>query len=815
MRSLAAALGAGVVWGVFGEVLLAGWAYDGSTGMWLASSRPPDPFADWENNAAGHRRMLRATETGGTWVDPGWGGTPGWRISLIFTIFVVLSFAIEKGLHAAERRIREVGYKGLLHTMRKVEEELLILGFLSLLLTAFSSFLVRICVDCGAYGCKVDAATEADAVESAAHARALLGRALLSATDACSNPCPAGKEPFWSAEALHQTHLFVFILAIIFILYSATSMVLGWLRVGTWRGWEKEAVDKCVTEDLLPPKSLVVPEDWDGEDCIAICEANEERSSVTLLLTDFANQFFRSVSTGRYINLRRAFVERSRLDSNFDFVTYVNTSIQEDFALIVGLDWLLWLIAAVWIALDSPDGMVNIYIYFWMPALAMVAQLMVGTKIMSMSRTLEENSFLYFTARKTRGLAQWQAANRLSRTASQAKLLTDLEHSGSRAIEQKSTLTRVSTMRGSDMETATRLGLDASEVLFVQFWFDRNILFIYIFQFIMFVNVFIISMLIFSAWQGLTDTLVFNGMPWWSVIIVVVVQLLLVFHAAWFILPVYILVTCAGSKYNSRFLGQTVRRSGGGILGLLGFRKDAHKKALERGKQSIMIRDINAIKEGEGFGLPAPQASALESLQVLATVKEPASPGPVYVAGAAADVLPAEPTANESRRVSVEAAEAPVANIASVSTWHAHSRAGSGLGLTSFAEIRAQALAATRNERLFALDQNNEENVLVSVGDDVLGMDPAPSAPDSSEACLAPPPVTTALDDFRAAGEQVTIGRTSAARRLLSTLRESRPPPQGTPIIEEDESAGTPVQRTTSAAESRQSVRDIFGPRTP
>jgi len=218
MRSLAAALGAGVVWGVFGEVLLAGWTYDGSTGMWVASSRPPDPCADWGNNAAGHGRTLRATETGGTWADPGWGGTPGWRISLIFTIFVVLSFAIEKGLHAAERRIREVGYKGLLHTMRKVEEELLILGFLSLLLTAFSSFLVRICVDCGAYGCMEDAVTEAGAVESAAHARALLGRALLSATDACSNPCPAGKEPFWSAEALHQTHLFVFILAIIFIL---------------------------------------------------------------------------------------------------------------------------------------------------------------------------------------------------------------------------------------------------------------------------------------------------------------------------------------------------------------------------------------------------------------------------------------------------------------------------------------------------------------------------------------------------------------------------------------------------------------------
>ena len=789
------------MWFTFGEAITAGWTFDGGTGTWSQVAQGPAV----DGMGTGRTLMASTSSSSSSWADPGWGGTPGWRISLIFTLFVVLSFGIEKGLHVAERNIRAVGYKGLLHTMRKVEEELLILGFLSLLLTAFSSLLVRICVDCPSEGCAAE-------YESAGNAgAALLRRALLSATDACSNPCPAGKEPFWTAEALHQTHLFVFTLAIIFILYSATSMVLGWLRVMTWRGWEIEAVEKCTaSESLIPPKSLVIPEGCREDNYLEICHANEDRSWIALLVTDFANQFYRSVSTARYINLRRAFVERSRLDANFDFVTYVNTSIQEDFALIVGLDWLLWLIAAVWIALDSPDGTLNIYIYFWMPALAMVAQLAVGTKIMSMARTLEENGFLYFTARKEHGATRWQAAKGLSRSASINKPLADLDEKihSQRDLEQRSALARQNTMNIRDLEVTTRLGLDASEVLYVQFWFDRNILFIYLFQFIMFVNVFIISMLIFSTWQGLTDTLVFNGMPWWSVVIVVVVQLLLVFHAAWFILPVYILVTCAGSKYNARFLGQTIRHAGGGgLLGFLGFRKDAHKKSLEREKQAIMIRDINKRKEAEVAAAKDMQPADRGSFDRSASVGVAGPSSPVAGPSMHAEPSPAPVPNEDAEGLSLEEQEAPLANRASVSTWHAHSRAGSGIGLTSFAEIRAQALAASRGQGPDYLDGggHGEDHLVLDVGDGVdAGTAPRFDGQRTSEA--------TALDEFRASGEQVTIGRTSEARRLLSAIREGRPP-HGAPIPEDEgESEATPASRTpSSATRSRQSVRDIFG----
>ncbi|KAG2376303.1 MLO-like protein [Vigna angularis] len=173
--------------------------------------------------------------------------TPTWAVAVVCTVFILISIALEKSLHKVGTWLGKKQKKALLEALEKVKAELMILGFISLLLTFGQSYIVKICVPekladkmlpCP-YKYK-DAEKASDDGEK--HRRKLLSyerRYLAADTTSfkCSNE---GHEPLLSVNGLHQLHILIFFLAVFHVLYSAITMLLGRLKIRGWKAWEAE-----------------------------------------------------------------------------------------------------------------------------------------------------------------------------------------------------------------------------------------------------------------------------------------------------------------------------------------------------------------------------------------------------------------------------------------------------------------------------------------------------------------------------------------------------------------------------------------------
>jgi hypothetical protein len=188
----------------------------------------------------------------------------GWPISLLFLLFLAISVAFEKGIKRAEAALERRGSAGLLRALRSALNELLVFGVLSLTLSFLSPTLARICVPIAAVGSDggsglsggngdddpQQAAATAAAVSAGGPTTPLLGggggghahaRRLLSGGSAALVECPAGRAPLYTAESIHDSHVFLLFVAVSHIAYSAATMALCLWRVNRWRRWEEEA----------------------------------------------------------------------------------------------------------------------------------------------------------------------------------------------------------------------------------------------------------------------------------------------------------------------------------------------------------------------------------------------------------------------------------------------------------------------------------------------------------------------------------------------------------------------------------------------
>lgn len=59
------------------------------------------------------------------------------------------------------------------------------------------------------------------------------------AAAAGGDSCPKGKEPLWSITAMHQSHIFIFTLAVTHIVYAMLSMLICLYKLRRWEKWEK------------------------------------------------------------------------------------------------------------------------------------------------------------------------------------------------------------------------------------------------------------------------------------------------------------------------------------------------------------------------------------------------------------------------------------------------------------------------------------------------------------------------------------------------------------------------------------------------
>ncbi|KAL9684801.1 hypothetical protein QQ045_022242 [Rhodiola kirilowii] len=109
----------------------------------------------------------------------------------------------------------------------------MILGFISLLLTVTQKVISKICIP-GHFVSIMLPCKDQDEEGSSETPASAGSRRLLESESAGggSGHCAAkNMVPMLSVEAVHQLHIFIFVLAVVYVIFCATTMVLGRARV--------------------------------------------------------------------------------------------------------------------------------------------------------------------------------------------------------------------------------------------------------------------------------------------------------------------------------------------------------------------------------------------------------------------------------------------------------------------------------------------------------------------------------------------------------------------------------------------------------
>ncbi|KAK1274426.1 MLO-like protein 1 [Acorus gramineus] len=269
--------------------------------------------------------------------------TPTWVVAAVCSIIVLISLLVERFLHYLGKFLKNKNQNAVFEALQKLKEELMLLGFISLLLTVFQNRISQICIPESItfhmLPCKLP---EGSAVGQESHSHRAFPvdhnwrrRRLLSGGSNSGHCKQQGKVPLLSLEALHNLHIFIFVLAVVHVIFCATTMVLGGMKIREWKHWEAK-------------------------------------------IRSFLKQFYASVTETDYTALRSGFImTHCRGSPDFDFHKYMMRALQSDFRRVVGISWYLWLFVVVFLLLNI-DGW---HTYFWLSFLPLILLLTVGAKL--------------------------------------------------------------------------------------------------------------------------------------------------------------------------------------------------------------------------------------------------------------------------------------------------------------------------------------------------------------------------------------------------------------------------------------------------
>ncbi|WOL19215.1 MLO-like protein [Canna indica] len=304
--------------------------------------------------------------------------TPTWVIAAVCAVIIVISLAMERSLHHLGKILKKKNQDPLFRALEKLKEELMLLGFISLLLTVFQNRISSICVSKDFVShmlpCKLESSTkEHENYHDTDFYYGHVGnkRRLLS-SGASSNFCTSkGKVPLVSLEALHQLHIFIFVLAVVHVVFSASTMVLGGAKIREWKHWEDAIQNECNS-------NIQTDRSHQNQFVTGRISGTWRKFAVINWMASFLKQFYGSVTKSDYKVLRAGFVKRHcAWNKNFNFHKYMMRALEDDFKKVVGISWYLWLFVILFLLLNVHGW----HIYFWLSFLPLVLLLVVGTKL--------------------------------------------------------------------------------------------------------------------------------------------------------------------------------------------------------------------------------------------------------------------------------------------------------------------------------------------------------------------------------------------------------------------------------------------------
>ncbi|KAL6651637.1 hypothetical protein ACP70R_010562 [Stipagrostis hirtigluma subsp. patula] len=321
--------------------------------------------------------------------------TPTWSVATVLTLLVAGSLLIERSIHRLSNWLKKTHRNPLYKAMEKMKEEMMLLGFISLLLAATSRIISGICIDSKYYNSKFSPCTKAEVEESSTeHAIAgarkhlmevILHHSLrrnLKGTYHHRQVCHEGYESFVSHEGLEQLHRFIFVMAVTHVTYSCLTMLLAILKIHNWRKWEDEAFrDNHESFSHIAYVSATRRQP-------TLTKSSSFRSwsqnNAAMWLFCFFAQFGQSVVRADYLILRKGFIMNHNLPPTYDFHNYMIRSMEEEFEKIVGVSGVLWGFVVAFMLFNVNGS----NLYFWIAILPVALVLLVGAKLQHVIATL-------------------------------------------------------------------------------------------------------------------------------------------------------------------------------------------------------------------------------------------------------------------------------------------------------------------------------------------------------------------------------------------------------------------------------------------
>ncbi|OQU85157.1 hypothetical protein SORBI_3004G182300 [Sorghum bicolor] len=299
--------------------------------------------------------------------------TPTWIVASVCSIIVVISLLFERLLHLLGKRLTKGRRKPLYEALLKVKEELMLLGFISLLLTVFQGTTQKICVQESVMRHLLPCSLPADDKVTAHFMIAGGGtRRLLAGGGASSDYCLKGKVPILSVEAIHQLHIFIFVLAVTHVVLSAVTVILGITQTRNWKYWE----DKIQQNNDSAPQMIKHVQEF--QFIKSHFRGHGKRWGIFGWLRSFFKQFYGSVTEEDYTTLRLGFVmKHCRGHPKFNFYNYMNRALEVDFKKVVGISWYLWAMLMIFLLLNVHGW----YVYIWLSVAPFILLLVLGSKM--------------------------------------------------------------------------------------------------------------------------------------------------------------------------------------------------------------------------------------------------------------------------------------------------------------------------------------------------------------------------------------------------------------------------------------------------
>ncbi|XP_030451672.1 MLO-like protein 6 [Syzygium oleosum] len=308
--------------------------------------------------------------------------TPTWAVAVVCFVLVLVSIIIEHIIHIIGQWLKKKHKRALYESLEKIKSELMLLGFISLLLTVGQGPISNICIS-EKVGATWHPCSKSQESDHESNGRKLLGlsdspgggrRVLAGAT---YDNCAAKKKvPFVSADGIHQLHIFIFVLAVFHVLYCILTMALGRAKMRSWKAWEKETrtAEYQFTHD--PERFRFARETSFGRRHMRFWT----KTPVLIWIVCFFRQFVRSVPKVDYLTLRHGFIMAHLAPQShvkFDFQKYINRSLEEDFKVVVGISPPIWFFAVLFLLFNTHGW----HSYFWLPFIPLIIILLVGTKL--------------------------------------------------------------------------------------------------------------------------------------------------------------------------------------------------------------------------------------------------------------------------------------------------------------------------------------------------------------------------------------------------------------------------------------------------